>query len=124
MSTRKCTRSGYLLAERPEARFLLFAIVSLCGFLQGCSQEREQSSLRKGRDHVSLGGTYRVNMVRGNPNGLDPVIISSKLADDIAMQVFDRLITFDSNLVVRPELARTWEITEDGRRYVFHLRTD
>ncbi|MFM7774886.1 MAG: ABC transporter substrate-binding protein [Candidatus Kapaibacterium sp.] len=63
-------------------------------------------------------------MVRGNPNGLDPVIISSKLADDIAMQVYDRLITFDSNLVVRAELARTWEITEDGRRYVFHLRTD
>ncbi len=63
-------------------------------------------------------------MLRGNPNGLDPVIISSKLADDIAMQIYDRLITFDSNLVVQPELARSWDISDNGLTYVFHVRND
>ena len=63
-------------------------------------------------------------MVRGNPNGLDPVIINSKLADDLALQVYDRLISIDSSLKTIPELATSWEISTDGKLYTFHLRTD
>lgn len=62
-------------------------------------------------------------MIRGNPNGLDPVIINSKLADDIALQVYDRLISFDSSLGVIPEAASSWEISEDGKQYIFHIKT-
>lgn len=65
-----------------------------------------------------------INMIRGNPNALDPVLISSKLSDDIALQIYDRLLTLDTLLVLQPELARSWEVSEDGRTYTFHLRTD
>ncbi len=92
-------------------------------FLGGCSKP-ETSTFRTAKDGKFYGGTFRLNMVRGNPNGLDPVIINSKLADDIALQIYDRLITFDSSLNVIPELATHWEISPDGKLYTFHLRTD
>lgn len=89
-----------------------------------CKQHSPSHLLRPAGGEIRLGGTYRLNMLRGNPNGLDPVLITSKLADDIALQLYDRLVTFDSLLCVQPELAHRWEISADGMRYTFHLRTD
>ncbi|MBK9248407.1 MAG: ABC transporter substrate-binding protein [Ignavibacteria bacterium] len=103
--------------------FLPACILLLAGLFTGCPKQ-EQSTLRAAKDGKFYGGTYRINMVRGNPNGLDPVIINSKLADDLALQVFDRLISFDSSLNTIPELATRWEISPDGKLYRFHLRTD
>lgn len=71
------------------------------------------------------GGVYRMNVLRGNPNALDPVLISSKHADDIASQIYDKLIDLDDSLRMIPELAREIpSISEDGRTYTFKLRTD
>ncbi len=73
---------------------------------------------------IRAGGSYRINMLRGNPAALDPVRINSKLADDVALQIYDRLISLDSNLNIVPELARSWSISDDGLVYTFHLRRD
>jgi len=101
--------------------YVLFStLFSLC---IGCSKP-EVTTFREAKNGKFYGGTYRINMVRGNPNGLDPVIINSKLADDLALQIYDRLISFDSNLNVIPELAKSWEISPDGKLYTFHLRSD
>lgn len=100
---------------------VLFSFVF--SFFGGCSKP-EVTTFHQAKDGKFYGGTFRLNMVRGNPNGLDPVIINSKLADDIALQIYDRLITFDSLLNVVPELANRWEISPDGKLYTFHLRTD
>ena len=91
--------------------------------LASCTKEQE-TQLISAKGGKNYGGVFRINMIRGNPNGLDPVIINSKLADDIALQVYDRLISFDSSLGVIPEAAKSWEISADGKEYVFHLRSD
>jgi len=71
------------------------------------------------------GGVYRLNVLRGSPNGLDPVLINSKHADDIASQLYDKLIDLNDSLRLIPELARALpEVSDDGRIYTFKLRTD
>jgi peptide/nickel transport system substrate-binding protein len=66
-----------------------------------------------------------MNILRGSPNGLDPVLIQSKHADDIASQIFDKLVDLNEKLDLVPELARSLPtISDDGRIYTFHLRTD
>jgi peptide/nickel transport system substrate-binding protein len=102
--------------------FSLLIILSI--FAIGCKKEASNESFKSAQGGKYYGGTYRINMLRGNPNGLDPVIITSKLADDIAGQIYDRLISLDSNLNVIPELAKSWEISPDGKTYTFHLRND
>ncbi|MCX7929449.1 MAG: ABC transporter substrate-binding protein [Chlorobi bacterium] len=107
-------------------RWQRFVIVLFVGIAvaSGCKQRNDYHPLRPAHGEPNFGGFYRINMIRGNPNGLDPVLITSKLADDIALQIYDRLVTFDSLLRPQPELARAWTISPDGRRYTFHLRTD
>lgn len=101
-------------------------IASFAFGLWGCpggkpDNEKPRTAVSGG---ILTGGTFRINMVRGNPNGVDPAIINSKLSDDIALQIYDRLISFDSTLAIIPELATRWDISPDGKKYTFHLRTD
>jgi len=106
----------------------LFAIICLISTISSCnngsSEQQIVANLKPAKGGKNFGGIYRVNMVRGNPNALDPVLITSKLASDISSQIYDHLLTFDSNMVVKPELAKSWEISPDGLLYTFHLRTD
>jgi oligopeptide transport system substrate-binding protein len=95
------------------------ATIAGCGGEAGGEQQREGSGGRK------YGGTYTMNVLRGSPNGLDPVLINSKHADDIATQIYDKLIDLDPTLKLVPEFARRLpEISEDGRIYRFILRDD
>jgi len=99
--------------------------LALIEAITGCRRSVvPEHHLRMGKGGKAYGGIYRINMLRGSPSALDPVRVSSKLADDICLQIFDRLVTFDSLLGVQGELAVGWDIRPDGKEYVFHLRTD
>lgn len=115
-------KSAITAARRTIVTVLLFAAVSAV-FL-GCGGSKTDEPRTAAAGGIITGGTFRINMIRGNPNGVDPAIINSKLSDDIALQLYDRLISFDSTLGVIPELATRWNVSPDGRRYEFHLRTD
>ncbi|GAB1430940.1 ABC transporter substrate-binding protein [Ignavibacteria bacterium] len=103
---------------------LFIVAISACAIFSGCSEQKTDARRTAVAGGILTGGRFRINMIRGNPNGVDPAIINSKLSDDIALQIYDRLITFDSMLNVVPELATSWEISPDGKRYTFHIRTD
>ena len=109
------------IALMKNTKLIFLALLVGLGF--GCRPGLPSHLLRDAEGGKRLGGTFRLNMLRGSPNGLDPVRISSKLADDIALNIFDRLITFDSTLGVIGELARTWDISPDGRTYTCLLYT-
>ncbi len=99
---------------------LMLSVLVSCG--KGEEQNQEQAAGRGGKKY---GGVYTMNILRGSPKGLDPVLISSKHADDIASQVFDRLVDLNDKLELIPELARALPtISQDGRVYTFDLRTD
>ena len=90
-----------------------------------CGGEQKQQVGRDAAGGKKYGGRYRLNIVRGSPTGLDPVGISTKEADDIASQIFDRLIDLDDSLKLVPELAHSLPtVSADGRTYHFELRTD
>ncbi len=104
-------------------RLLFLAVTG--AILIGCGDSGGTATMRSAKGGKKYGGTYTANVLRGDPNGLDPVLINSKHADDISSQVFDRLLDLDSNLTLIPELARALpEISDSGRTYTFHLRTD
>lgn len=42
----------------------------------------------------------------------------------ICNQLYNGLVQFDDSLNVVPCIARTWEIQQNGTKYVFHLRSD
>jgi ABC-type oligopeptide transport system substrate-binding subunit/class 3 adenylate cyclase len=58
------------------------------------------------------------------PNDLDPNSAIAWPNIQACMQLFDRLVEAWPERTIVPSLAERWEISDDGLRYVFHLRED
>jgi ABC-type transport system substrate-binding protein/class 3 adenylate cyclase len=56
------------------------------------------------------------------PNDLDPKSAIAWPNIQACMQIFDRLVEAWPERTIVPSLAERWEISDDGLRYVFHLR--
>jgi peptide/nickel transport system substrate-binding protein len=107
------------------ATAFLAAAILIALLFPGCGNNSGKTKETPRSEGDRYGGTYRLNILRGDPKGLDPVLVNSKHADDIASQVFDHLIDLDPKLELIPELARALPaISSDGRIYRFNLRTD
>ena len=60
----------------------------------------------------------------GDPPTLDPHLTTDATSATYIVEVFGGLVTIDSELNIVPDIARSWDISPDGRIYTFHLRKD
>ena len=67
------------------------------------------------------GGTLVAGM-QTDPVGLDPHITNATSTRNMLENVYDTLVMFDSSLQIVPGLAESWEVSEDGLTWTFHLR--
>lgn len=80
----------------------------------GCGQQ-EQST-----DHKTV---FRYNESSGI-SSLDPAFARGQADIWACNQLFNGLVQLDDQLQVRPCIAHSWNISDDGRTYTFHLRGD
>ena len=77
---------------------------------------------------MSLGASAKPLVVctEASPEGFDIVQYTGVVtADASAETVFDRLVDFKPGSTdIEPGLAQSWDISEDGKTYTFHLRSD
>jgi len=71
---------------------------------------------------VSPGGTLR--LFGGLPPTLDPAMVQDSTSAEYVVHIFSGLVVLNNHLEVTPDLASHWEVSEDGRTYVFHLRSE
>jgi peptide/nickel transport system substrate-binding protein len=67
------------------------------------------------------GGTLRVAW-EADLSGLDPHLSPGIQAWYVEGNLFNSLLTIDAQLHYVPDLAESWDILENGKVYVFHLR--
>ncbi len=53
---------------------------------------------------------------------LQPLISTDDFMYAIAVNIFNKLVRFAPDWSIAPDLAETWEISDDGLTYTFHLR--
>lgn len=60
----------------------------------------------------------------GSPEGFDPALYTAGTTFDASSrQVFNKLVEFERGTTkVGPALATSWDVSDDGLEYVFHLR--
>lgn len=66
---------------------------------------------------------FHYNEFSGIPT-LDPAFAKSQATMWPAHQLFNTLVEIDDSLHIVPSLAKSWDISEDRKTYVFHLRQD
>ena len=66
---------------------------------------------------------FRMNLFAGLST-LDPAYGSDQSAVWMCGQLFNGLLELDSNLTLKPSIAKSWEVADSGKTYIFHLRND
>ena len=90
-----------------------FMVLLLCGlFPVSCLQKRETDK-----------NIFHYNEQTGIAS-LDPAFAKNQSIMWAVHQLFNTLVEVDQNLNIVPSLAKSWEISQDRRTYIFHLRTD
>lgn len=82
----------------------------------GCGG-RKESSGSGNRDSLRFG-------LQGEPVGLDPSLANEQMAWAIFYQIYDTLIFREEDGSYSSRLADKWEISEDGMKLTFWLRSD
>ena len=67
------------------------------------------------------GGTLRVGLSL-DPVSIDPRFVTDAEGELVVGALFEPLVTLDERHEPVPGAARRWEMHEEGRRFVFHLR--
>ena len=67
------------------------------------------------------GGTIRA-ATTSNISTLDPILSTTNASRQLAIYLFEGLVTLDENYELIPQLADSWEISEDRLTYTFTLR--
>jgi len=63
-------------------------------------------------------------LVEMTPPTLDPTLCTDTASIRYIQEIFSGLVELSAGWEIIPDVAQRWEISEDGRRYVFHLRDD
>lgn len=74
-------------------------------------------------EDAALADTQEITYLLSNePDGIDPGITNNSFASIFLVNCFEGLSTYDSDGNVVPGVAESWDISEDGTVYTFHLR--
>ena len=68
-----------------------------------------------------LSHVFRYNESKGI-SSLDPAYARNQTVIWPVSQLFNGLLQMDDSLKIRPALAKSWEVSPDGKVYTFHLR--
>ncbi len=55
---------------------------------------------------------------------LDPIQVGDVSTSEYVVEIFGGLVTLDTNLEVKPDIAQSWKVSNDGKTYTFTLRDD
>ena len=76
------------------------------------------------QEDAGAGGITKFVQLFVDPPTLDPHITTDATSARIIVEVFGGLVTIDPDLNIVADLAESWNVSEDGRVYTFHLRPD
>ncbi|WP_264741151.1 nickel ABC transporter substrate-binding protein [Cytobacillus firmus] len=103
--------------NRQRQLFLLAFILLLSTFLFGCTNS-SGASMPKGEDDNILVIAWPRDVGEMNPHVYNP---SQLFAQSM---MYEPLVSYQDGGELKPHLAESWEISDDGKVYTFHLRQD
>ena len=83
------------------------------------SESSSASSETAGEPAATQEMTFVLN---NTPDGLDPGVTNNSFAQYVIINCFEGLVTYDESGSVVGGSAESWDVSEDGTVYTFHLR--
>jgi len=90
--------------------------------LAGCQNNNDVVVPAEGDAAKPAYGDTFIEASIGEPSNLLPVLASDSSSSDINGLVYSGMVRYDKNFVLEGDLAKSWDISDDGRTITFHLR--
>jgi peptide/nickel transport system substrate-binding protein len=100
-------------------RLTAISVVGVLTALTGCAGPADSTTVT-GSEPVP-GGVLNVS-ISAEPGCLDGHGISATQQQFLGRLIYDNVVTLDDDGDVAPYLAESWDISEDGKTYTFHLK--
>ena len=102
---------------------LLLVLMLAVTTLAGCGQKpAEQGGEQPQGETPEVTEKILKVGVMSNPPKLDPVFATDTSSARVIYQIFETLVDYDNDGNVQPLLAESWDISDDGLEYIFHLK--
>ncbi|WP_368652926.1 ABC transporter substrate-binding protein [Ornithinibacillus sp. 4-3] len=89
--------------------------------LIACSDSDNADENGDSQDEIKSGGELNLAFP-SQPPTLDNHLTTMRSTVEVTRHIFETLVTYDSDYNVVPMLAESWDESEDGLTYTFHLR--
>ncbi len=103
----------------------MILILSACGNSANKGEEVEEEKEPATEEKKETTGDDKNEMtfvLSNEPDGIDPGITSNSFASVFLVNCFEGLVNYSRNNEIIPGVAESWDISEDGKTYTFHLR--
>ena len=97
--------------------FLLFILANIAS----CSDKKEIDYNFEGVFQSERGGML-IDAMSGEPSNLISMIAGDSASSAISGNIFNKLIKYDKNLELAPEIAEKWTISSDQKTITFYLK--
>ena len=67
-------------------------------------------------------GEHVLTIPGGDPPTLDPHLSGDATSAVYVVEIFSGLVAYDINMNLIPDIAESWDVSDDGTVYTFHLR--
>lgn len=91
--------------------YIIFILLTACLVSCGAKKEDEQN-------------TFLMNMSGSSLESTDPAFAKDLYIMWTVHMLYNTLVETDEHLNLKPSLAKSWEVSPDGKIYTFHLRDD
>jgi peptide/nickel transport system substrate-binding protein len=106
-----------------QSRRLSSVLVGLLLALAACDGGGEAVDIGGGEDTAEGGqGGVLIAAISGEPDQLDPHKTTAYPSFQVLENVYDTLVQPNVDLEFEPALAESWEVSDDGLVWTFHLR--
>jgi ABC-type transport system substrate-binding protein len=102
------------------AAIAVLVVVAMIAQLAPSTPRSPGTSSRPGVAAAS--GTGSVTILAGEPSSIDPARHGDLGSASYVSQLYESLTAVDASLTIRPALAASWSVEDDGTRVVFTLR--
>ncbi len=103
--------------------FATMAVMLLMTFFAACSKQPQEAANEVDRAATPVEQKLTFAL-QNEPDGLDPGITNNSFASPILLNVFEGLVIYDESNSIVGGSAESWDISDDGLTYTFHLRNN
>ncbi|MES1935068.1 peptide ABC transporter substrate-binding protein [Salinisphaera hydrothermalis] len=97
----------------------------VCIGLVGCGSGEDHKFPNRISPDIGPDGTKTLRKGNGaEPQTLDPAQASGVPAANVLYDMYEGLVTYSRTGDVIPGVAKSWDVSDDGKTYIFHLRHD